>query len=701
MSTPVIYIKDSSGNETATYNQVIQSGKIDVSVNDENEEVVDLDNLDINSMPGMGMSNAIIEGVSRYMEVLIQTFISSGATNILSAMGINPTTIGIAKQLVNIADTGMTLVSSIMTAVPSNIYMIPSGSSCMDVLCTSFRDIFDSMYISLKEQLLTEWNNAITNLPTLEEMYKELLQVAIDQAMALLDMYCFKYTGYHIYELYYMVHHYIALYKQYKEMKKQMNSNGYNVDANVSVKMDPSIIKQQLLQELEECSDLLYNSFIIIQIKDTITQIQEMIQQFHDADLTTLTEGIESFTDVMELLEELGLDDDSSYVLSLADTITSSINQFQSNAMQLLGRMGAQALSSGMNLASATANSININTALNISQMYEFKADTENHAIIMYIYADPTTKNFKNALNTTLSEKDENGIQYISNADILNFLNKITECYNDNSVTPELQIKTTTYKFVFDIKPQIDTNINLSNSIPNNTTNTNITSSYALGVVTEEFTTDPLEKRKRPTIQLVHELFVILKQFLPILQIIVVLISNYKINKEKVKNHATGNLYGLAKLIANAKKLTNKVNINTTNFYTVRTLKFYNYIKNDIHDPGSNAQIIIDKSQTELVYVWLKSNNCDYNSINVSYPTLLYIDWEQINLQKKQMQDEIDNLNKYFDDSSLYVEYPDAKYKDGDLLGLDKVESIGNEIYYSDSSLPVYGSQIWIAYSKL
>ena len=64
------------------------------------------------------------------------------------------------------------------------------------------------------------------------------------------------------------------------------------------------------------------------------------------------------------------------------------------------------------------------------------------------------------------------------------------------------------------------------------------------------------------------------------------------------------------------------------------------------------------------------------------------------------MKKDLDKAGNYFDDASLFVQYPNSKYQDGTLLGLDKVEDADTEIYYSDSSLPLYGSQILRCYGK-
>ena len=700
MSQISLYLKNQNTLTTEQFynNILINSGIIDISTNKQDKEI-DIENIDITQSPTYGISNAMIEGVSKYMEASVQNLISAGVSNILQIIGINENTMNITKQAVNIMDNSITLVSSIISSVPSNIYMIPSGNSTMNVLTTSLRDMFDAMWIGLEEQYFTEINNYITDLPSLEEVQKDLIEQTIAEAENIINIYCYKYTGYHIQELVYMVRHYIALYKQFNNLKKQYAQDGINIDISTSITINPDIIKQQLLTELNDCTDLIYNAFIIIQIKDIITQISEIIKLFHDADLTTLSDTMNSFSDVMDFLTELGLEDDnSSYILSLEDTLQTNINNFQKNTQLLLGNIGAQMIQSGININNSIYNNINISNDILFTQLYEFKADPENGNIIMYIYSDPTTSQFKKLLNNTLSEKTESGVQYMSNADILLMFNKLEECFNNKNIDNKITIKNITYIFKFDIKDDIYQNI--QNNISNNTSTNNMNPdiSFSLGLVTEEYTSDPIAKRKRPTLQIIHELFAILKKFFPILQIIIVLISNYKINKEKVKNHAQGNLYGFAKLLANAKGLTKKINVNNKNFYTVRTLKCYNYINENIININNSNQININTEQTELIYIWLKTNNYNHESINTQLETLLYIDTESIIKQRKQLQDEIDNLNKYLDDSSLFVKYPDTKYKDGDILGLDKIEYIGDEIYYSDSSLPIYGSQILIAY---
>ena len=153
---------------------------------------------------------------------------------------------------------------------------------------------------------------------------------------------CIKYTGYTLPELYYMCSDYIHKYKAWKEARKEQkrrkkeqeeqeketgiqHSYGGTVSTKINVDVDPDIIKQSLMDELLRASDLIYNSFIIIQIKDLIDEIKMLISQFNNVDLDVLSEGIDSFEDFMNMLIEMGIDSDGA-VISLEKAIQDGIN---------------------------------------------------------------------------------------------------------------------------------------------------------------------------------------------------------------------------------------------------------------------------------------------------------------------------------------------------------------------------------------
>ena len=57
------------------------------------------------------------------------------------------------------------------------------------------------------------------------------------------------------------------------------------------------------------------------------------------------------------------------------------------------------------------------------------------------------------------------------------------------------------------------------------------------------------------------------------------------------------------------------------------------------------------------------------------------------------MDENINAISQFFgEDAHLFVSYPETNVKDGTYDGLDKIDVIENEVYYTDSYLPVIGS---------
>ena len=180
------------------------------------------------------------------------------------------------------------------------------------------------------------------------------------------------------------------------------------------------------------------------------------------------------------------------------------------------------------------------------------------------------------------------------------------------------------------------------------------------------------------------------------------LVSNYKINKAKVETHAQGNIFGMVKVLAKLNNLLKKCNKNDKNFYTIRSLQTYNYVTENIkHHDNDSPELNLSIEETRTLQLYLKARSLNYSSIDLKKETLVYIDYDSLDDQRKEMQDALDKANGYFgEDSSLFVDYPEPRYEDGTILGLDKVEEAGDEVYYSDSSLSIYGSQIMYCYSR-
>lgn len=713
-------------NDLTKYGEKKAITRVDEFGNVEEAEKVDLDNLDINQAPGMEISGAITDAVTQYLEVTIQSLIAGGASNLMNNLGINQETLGMAQSILNLMDSTLFNITGIIKMFPKNIQMLPSAKIAIGSICTSLKDMYIAIYNDLENEYYETINDAITNLPSIQEVLKDAQELLMNTIWVMINEQCIKYTGYTLPELYYMCSDYIHKYKAWKEARKEQkrrkkeqeeqeketgiqHSSGGTVSTKINVDVDPDIIKQSLMDELSRASDLIYNSFIIIQIKDSIDEIKMLISQFNNVDLDVLTDGIDSFEDFMDMLVEMGLDSDGA-VISLEKAIQDGINQFSGNLTSLQNQIEAQAISSGLNIAADVVSNTTVSTEIKAEHLYDFTNDLNTFTMTLNIYADPTTKKAKKQLTKVLSNAHQkDGTKIFDSSSVLSIINAIDEGYvmrKDQTI----ELLEFTFKIHFELdgfnktlNEQINA-IDEANRIAQETAKKKeaeeAISKFELGIVEEEYTGDPTKATKRPTFQLVHELFSILKEIFPQLKVILKLIRNYKINKAKVEANASGNLLGMIKVIAAINKLFKKAHKSKTNFYTVRSLKLYDYITNSITSIGTNVEINIGIPDTRKLYLYLKNAKSNYEIIKQDLPTILYIDQDAITEQRNAMKKDLDKAGNYFDDASLFVQYPDSKYQDGTLLGLDKVEDADTEIYYSDSSLPLYGSQILRCYGK-
>ena len=713
-------------NDLTKYGEKKAITRVDEFGNVEEAEKVDLDNLDINQAPGMEISGAITDAVTQYLEVTIQSLIAGGASNLMNNLGINQETLGMAQSILNLMDSTLFNITGIIKMFPKNIQMLPSAKIAIGSICTSLKDMYIAIYNDLENEYYETINDAITNLPSIQEVLKDAQELLMNTIWVMINEQCIKYTGYTLPELYYMCSDYIHKYKAWKEARKEQkrrkkeqeeqeketgiqHSSGGTVSSKINVDVDPDIIKQSLMDELSRASDLIYNSFIIIQIKDSIDEIKMLISQFNNVDLDVLTDGIDSFEDFMDMLVEMGLDSDGA-VISLEKAIQDGINQFSGNLTSLQNQIEAQAISSGLHIAADIVSNTTVSTEIKAEHLYDFTNDLNTFTMTLNIYADPTTKKAKKQLTKVLSNAHQkDGTKIFDSSSVLSIINAIDEGYvmrKDQTI----ELLEFTFKIHFELdgfnktlNEQINA-IDEANRIAQETAKKKeaeeAISKFELGIVEEEYTGDPTKATKRPTFQLVHELFSILKEIFPQLKVILKLIRNYKINKAKVEANASGNLLGMIRVIAAINKLFKKAHKSKTNFYTVRSLKLYDYITNSITSIGTNVEINIGIPDTRKLYLYLKNAKSNYEIIKQDLPTILYIDQDAITEQRNAMKKDLDKAGNYFDDASLFVQYPDSKYQDGTLLGLDKVEDADTEIYYSDSSLPLYGSQILRCYGK-
>ena len=742
-----IYIRDQLGQEYITEQLKIANGNITTLQMEQGtpaegefgyedlQEEIDLDNLNINSAPGMLLSSTVVNAITQYIETTIQSLIANNVTEMLDNLGINKDTLELTNRILGIIDSVVFKINSILKFIPTNIKTIPSTNSITSSINTSLKDMYMAIWLNLQAQYYETINDAITNLPTAQEALKDSINALKDMAESLINQQCIKYTGLTLVEIKYKCQYVIDTYQKYKKKKEQARM-GIDEITITEIEFNITELKEELKEQLAACTDLVFNSFLILEIKDAIDNIVQLVNEFNNIDLETLANELNSFSDFMELLIEMGIDNNSN-IITLKDALESDINAIRHNFKGLAAQLTAQALSSAASLSATAVHDVSINKKTTLIQNYSFDVDVETSTFIITFEKEPLAKNIIKNLTAALINAETSEHEKIFNANqvqqIMNLIDKGVfykedqeldlgifnikikyniEGYNKGEVKkieePTLSNVTTvlnstsaeqgTKMLVQDYLQNLEEIQARRDQLEQEQINTE----FELGVVTEEYATDPkyIDITRRPTLQLVHELYSILAEIFPLLKLVITLVSNYKINKAKVQENAQGNIWGMIRFLAKVSNLLQKIDTDNKNFYTVRTLRTYHFITSKIKVLDSSVtDMELNQEETITLYNFLQENNLDTTEINTDLDTILYFDVEQINEQQEEFNQSIESvIDTFGDDTSLFVKYPETKYNDGTLAGLDKIKKAGTEIYYSNSTLPVNPSQILIAY---
>ena len=148
--------------------------------------------------------------------------------------------------------------------------------------------------------------------------------------------------------------------------------------------------------------DSLFNGFIILQVMDAVNSVKEMIKSMTNVNIETLGDGINSLDDLVNLLDELGLGDDSTAIdLSMIpklniNEIYASLNSL-TDTQKLMGNVAS--------LGVMAATSVDINATTTKVELYDVNTDAENKTITVTFYENPTkssvSRKFYKLLNKT------------------------------------------------------------------------------------------------------------------------------------------------------------------------------------------------------------------------------------------------------------------------------------------------------------
>lgn len=672
---------------------------------------------------GESMAKSAIAGIQSMAEEMLTSVISQGVDAIYSAMGINKESIQTAQKLIDIAQGAISQITSFISIVPIGMKTTPSVKEAMSNICASYKDLLLEQYMSLKQMYNETIGAMITCMGNIVEVLKESLDVIIDQIIVSIDPYVYQYTGYHIVEIMQMCRKGISMFKAWKKAKKDKREKkkkekkereeipeaeppikGNKRCKSIKVSIDADTLKHYLMDWLMEQDDALYNAFMLLNIKEMIMEIKDNINKLTNLSIEQLAENIESLDDVVNLLEELGLGDDTPG-LSLQDAIAlgmnavtaaaSAINDVKENAMSLANPSTAMAV--GTMVATNTKVTTETTTAYDMNS-----ESTEDYTLVtINVYDDPVKKvlnPLKSALSSIKTKNSKKNEEVFSANAIKQVLDKVTELWNNpNADEPYVivdgklggQFKTYFFHIIcqYPSKKEADKNTELNDQTEGSQSKTSIKDQFEnkfkegsknfMDVVNKD-SVDDVDK-KRNTLQILKTIFASIKPLAPILKQIATLIQNYKINKEKVRNHAHGNLnIGLQKIME-ALGLNKSKPINGRNTYTIRTTKLYNYCIEtyDIQiDKDGWAELSANDTNAFKEYLITQKQNT--TNIKNDTNTLIYFDMNNINIQSN---------------------YHNEKIKDGDIYNIDNICIINDLdiILYTDSQKSTMTSQIFRA----
>jgi len=98
----------------------------------------------------------------------------------MSYLGVNQDTLEIANNILSIINNAAFKLMSIIASFPKNINMLPDDStSLLTPLTATLKDMFLTKWLELEKVYYEKVTNAITNLPSLQEVKLDMINMSI------------------------------------------------------------------------------------------------------------------------------------------------------------------------------------------------------------------------------------------------------------------------------------------------------------------------------------------------------------------------------------------------------------------------------------------------------------------------------------------------------------------------------------------
>ena len=408
----------------------------------------------------------ILDSTREFIEHIGTTNLTNAIDAIYKQLGIDQNSIALVNNITNTLSGTISKIQTIINIFPRDLTCTPSAKGALMEIAVSYKDIIMEQINSLKLVYDETVNAAINSLSTVLQLLHGSIEVIIRTVEELFDQYAYKYTGHHVMELYFLLQPGIALTKailKYKKNAKQTitnaknkakniinnevnntkNSINDNINKNITsvlnntvantysldVGIDLNDLYNQLYEWLSKQSDALYNAFMMLLMKDFVSEIKEDIQKLTNIDIRLLADNINTFDDLIQLLDSLGLNEHTPTIdfQQLIATGMNSVFAISNSFKTIFKELDVPTVGQ---LTGSVVHSIDVTP----SKQKAYEIDTElkgnDNIIKIKLHADPSNKIIKAQFITLFKLVKYNNKRVFNKGQINTIIDNIIAIYN-------------------------------------------------------------------------------------------------------------------------------------------------------------------------------------------------------------------------------------------------------------------------------
>ena len=419
---------------------------------------------------GENKATQILDSTREFIEHIGTTTLTNSIDAIYKQLGINQNTMALVNNITNTLSGNITKVQTIINIFPRSLTHTPSAKGALMEIAVSYKDIIMEQINSLKLVYDETVNASINSLSTILQLLHGSIEVIVRTVEELFDQYAYKYTGHHVMELYFLLQPGIALVKAIikykKEHKKQIKEKKEKVKEEISEKIDKKTegyktkvnnkinenitnvfnntagntysldvgidlndLYNQLYEWLSKQSDALYNAFMMLLMKDFVSEIKEDIQKLTNIDIRLMADNINTFDDLIQLLDSLGLNEHTPTIdfQQLIATGLNSVFAISNSFKTIFKELDVPTVGQ---LAGSVVHSIDVTP----SKQKAYEIDTElkgnDNIIKIKLHANPSNKIIKTQFITLFKLVKYNNKRVFNKGQINTIIDNIIAIYN-------------------------------------------------------------------------------------------------------------------------------------------------------------------------------------------------------------------------------------------------------------------------------